>query len=61
MLAVGFTARQFFTENSSEAKRLFDSLRAPLTHCHEGGERKGEARKPGITVRRLALACLASR
>lgn len=39
-LAAGFTAIQYFTENSSESKRLFDSrlvdsLRALLTHYHE--------------------------
>ena len=40
LLAVGFTAMQFFIEDGSESKRLFDSrlvdsLRAPLTHYHE--------------------------
>ena len=40
LLAVSFTAMQFFTEESAESKRLFDhrvvdNLQAPLTHYHE--------------------------
>ncbi len=40
LLAVSFTAMQFFVEDSAEPKRLFDqrvvdNLRAPLTHYHE--------------------------
>jgi hypothetical protein len=40
LLAVSFTAMQFFIEDTTESKRLFDSrtvdnLRAPLTHYHE--------------------------
>ena len=40
LLAVSFSALQFFVEDSAESKRLFDSrvvdnLRAPLTHYHE--------------------------
>jgi hypothetical protein len=40
LLAVSFTAMQFFIEDNTEPKRLFDSrtvdnLRAPLTHYHE--------------------------
>ena len=40
LLAVSFTAMQFFIEDGGESKRLFDhrlvdNLRAPLTHYHE--------------------------
>ena len=40
LLAVSFSALQFFSEDAMESKRLFDSrtvdnLRAPLTHYHE--------------------------
>lgn len=40
LLAVSFTALQFFSEDTTESKRLFDSrtvdnLREPLTHYHE--------------------------
>ena len=40
LLAMSFSALQYFTEDSAETKRLFDSrvvdsLRAPLTHYHE--------------------------
>ena len=40
LLAVSFTAMQFFIEDSTDSKRLFDrhmvdNLRAPLTHYHE--------------------------
>jgi hypothetical protein len=40
LLAMSFTAMQFFTEDSTESKRLFDhrvvdNLQAPLTHYHE--------------------------
>jgi len=40
LLAVSFTAMQFFTEEATESKRLFDyrvvdNLQAPLTHYHE--------------------------
>ena len=40
LMAVSFTAMQFFMEDSAESKRLFDSrlvdsLRAPLTRYHE--------------------------
>jgi len=40
LLAVSFTALQYFSEDTTESRRLFDrrmvdSLRAPLTHYHE--------------------------
>jgi hypothetical protein len=40
LLAVSFSALQFFAEDTAESKRLFDSrvvdnLREPLTHYHE--------------------------
>ena len=40
LLAVGFTALQFFGEDAAAEGRLFDhrvvdSLQAPLTHYHE--------------------------
>lgn len=40
LLAVSFSALQYFSEDNAESKRLFDSrvvdnLRAPLTHYHE--------------------------
>ncbi len=40
LLAVGFTALQFFSDDAIESKRLFDhrvvdNLQAPLTHYHE--------------------------
>lgn len=40
LLAVGFTALQYFTEDATEERRLFDhrvvdSLQAPLTHYRE--------------------------
>ncbi len=40
LLAVSFTAMQFFTEEGFESKRLFDhrvvdNLQAPLTRYHE--------------------------
>jgi hypothetical protein len=40
LLAVSFSALQFFVEDTTESKRLFDNrmvdtLREPLTHYHE--------------------------
>jgi hypothetical protein len=40
LLAVSLSALQYFSEDTTESKRLFDSrmvdsLRAPLTHYHE--------------------------
>ncbi len=40
LLAVSFSALQYFAEDTTESKRLFDnrivdSLREPLTHYHE--------------------------
>ena len=40
LLAMSFSALQYFSEDATESKRLFDSrmvdsLRAPLTHYHE--------------------------
>ena len=40
LLAASFTAVQFFSEDTTESKRLFDhrvvdTLREPLTHYHE--------------------------
>ncbi len=40
LLAVSFSALQYFAEDTTDSKRLFDnrivdSLRAPLTHYHE--------------------------
>jgi len=40
LLAVGFTALQYFTEDSFDQRRLFDhrvvdNLQAPLTHYRE--------------------------